>query len=27
VIEGVPFRDGLRIEEDDHMTDPMQDAA
>lgn len=27
VIEGVPFKDGLRVEEDNQMTDPMQDAA
>jgi putative transposase len=27
VIEGVPFKDGLRVEEDTHVTDQMQDAA
>jgi transposase-like protein len=27
VIEGVPFKDGLRVEEDTQMTDPQQDAA
>jgi len=27
VIEGVPFKDGLRVEEENHMTDQLQDAA
>jgi putative transposase len=27
VIAGVPFKDGLRVEEDTHVTDQMQDAA
>ena len=27
VITGVPFKDGLRVEEDTHMTDQLQDAA
>jgi putative transposase len=27
VIEGVPFKDGLPVEEDNPMTNPMQDAA
>jgi hypothetical protein len=27
VIEGVPFKDGLRIEEDTQMTNQQQDAA
>lgn len=27
VIEGVPFKDGLRVEEDTQMTDHQQDAA
>ena len=27
VIEGVPFKDGLPVEEENHMTDQLQDAA
>jgi len=27
VIEGMPFKDGLRVEEDNQLKDPEQDAA